>query len=567
MRNIYFRIFLIFALPLLFLAMGADTGGLSGSGSCVSSNRSSSDIGEGTDVEFVISLSQDNCCRAVIKGTVPDIEDLPYAQGELRVIADGGDFENPLVKITVTGITSGMQIRETIPGLMPNTLYKAKFFALDEDANAFVAFSNEAPLDTTFKTIKTQAFGHSWGFYMDKMQAADGIHWNFLASFSGDRTQGDQVGILVTDADSLPADNESVFAINPFSNPANDLDYNFLAAFSVDKALTIVCDPAWGKQGSLYERTGKCYIFINESDILQTMSVEDADMQLFFEDLIHTETRLGNSFSYDPATKTFLASIEGASCPVTNLPDCGMIGAVTLDLENKTFYAQRIVQVGAQTEDKLGFQTMGDYDNNGVADIALVATVDRFHNNSMCRQLKYCMNSFDCDGAILAQFSAPWCAPEQGAQAFFWLNGTWKDYNKDGFDDVAFLTTFILPEIKSLLNIWWGGPNGLDPENVFQLGADITDDGGWRPEVGDINGDGINDLAIIGLRSMYVYLNQDIESEPVIIELQEAIGAMIADIDNDGYADLIGTNIISGSIADFGQLDPDFEFSYFTVSR
>jgi len=561
MKNIYFRIFLILALPFLFLAMGADTGGLSGSGSCVSSNRSSSDIGEGANPEFIMDLTKVPGWRALFTGTVPPYA--TYTEGELRAIpAVGGDYENPVATEKFTGLAPDVEVSKTIRGLWLNTSYKAKFFYLDGDS--YKEGSNEVPFETSLNIITTRTFGHSMGYFLNMMESEDGSQVNFLGSWGLDQTQPDQVGIFVIDKTIHPTAQEEILTINPPSDPANDWYHAFMADTSKDGVFTFVCDPHWGKPFS-YKNAGRCDIFINKLHtslgvFTQSLSIESAEMAVFNPSFVEQQL-IGGSHSYDPATKSFLVSGTEVSCGAG--PKCGIIAQFTLDADNQTATFVKFVQ-GGNSNAQLGIHVMGDFNGDGAADIAFISDVDRFKNDSRCPEVKYCLDSFDCNGSILAKFSQPMCAASQGVATF--LPVSWSDFNGDGYDDVAFIAMSFDPGLKTYLNIFWGSPTGPDPENVFMLGGNNEPSDGWVPAVGDMDADGDDDLVIFGLTNAYVYLNQDVDIEPIQIDVPDGLAAVVTDIDLDGYADIIRTNLISGSLEFLSQIDPNSEYVYFIAA-
>ena len=115
-------------------------------------------------------------------------------------------------------------------------------------------------------------------------------------------------------------------------------------------------------------------------------------------------------------------------------------------------------------------------------------------------------------------------------------SGAVGDVNNDGYDD------FLLPGEKSgnagLYNayLYYGSPEGLSERYHIQVPAH----GGTSAAIGDFNGDGRGDLAIITQGQLRIFYQQEIGFEPkVYVDLDIAADQLsAADLDGNGHADL-----------------------------
>jgi hypothetical protein len=134
------------------------------------------------------------------------------------------------------------------------------------------------------------------------------------------------------------------------------------------------------------------------------------------------------------------------------------------------------------------------------------------------------------------------------------------DFNGDGYTDIAFANWYNGSSYNISSFIYPGGPQGVDNVTAWNLSTNGT----FGTGVGDVNSDGIDDIVFTGLRSgsnytvgswlYYGSVSGPSNSSVMQFYTEGATDAAVADVNNDGLKDVIfacANNGSSGNINSF----------------
>ncbi len=172
-----------------------------------------------------------------------------------------------------------------------------------------------------------------------------------------------------------------------------------------------------------------------------------------------------------------------------------------------------------------------DIDNDGYFDIV-------FANNKQSSDT-YAINSYIYWGNPSYTYSERTDLYTEGATGV-----AVADLNKDGYKDIVFCNNLTAPSnIAPYSYIYWGGQN-----RTFTSRSELSTEGAEDCELADFNGDGWLDIIFVNgvnaNRNAYLYWGGKIAPYTTKLELPtyEAIDISVADLNNDQYLDIVITN-------------------------
>jgi hypothetical protein len=141
-----------------------------------------------------------------------------------------------------------------------------------------------------------------------------------------------------------------------------------------------------------------------------------------------------------------------------------------------------------------------------------------------------------CTGAkrvasVLCEHRASCAGAASGAHA--------EDLNQDGYVDLILANYRQVRNLRTTSFIYWNGPEGMSPNRRTELPTE----GATGIAVGDINGDGLPDIAFAcssgGATPIFLHGPEGFSGDRLIRLPQASAGVALADVDNDGDLDVI----------------------------
>lgn len=545
MKNNSANYTILFFIPLLCLILSL--GGCSGGIINIPGEE------EVSASDLLIDTAQDTTSIGIIEFTPP--ADGTITEVEVRVIESfdyisEGSWDNATVAQTITGLTAGTKMTQTITGLKRNTTYKVALF----DNSSKFKVSNTIEISTAFRTVYSKPFAYSVAHIPAKDDLNGDGYTDFVYGGSSDTvgSNDDKVAILYGTG-SAQSDNFDIVTITGTAN-----DFNLGSCLLIEDLNSdghndlVVCDSEYTKPqvvGPDLQDSGICYIFYGDGTKLTSTTVAAADETLE-EALAAANMRFGSSCAYDRVNEFLLIGEPGfsrAEAPCNGGEYCGDIHVWKWNADTQSMEDFNRIREndGIQTARVGNDMTVGDYYGNGSTVLFYTYRRDRLGNNTLCRQMDMA-DTINSAGKTLHEGTL--CpSDDQGSVNANPSIGNYFDGNSDGYDDFMFieLTHDInaSPIYTWQLSYYYGGP-------VFDIANSVTIDSttlgddsiGVTVDKGDMNGDGVDDIVLMSEEVAYVYPDGDLTGTPISYVVPQGLAGIVEDTNGDGYADVIRGN-------------------------
>jgi len=178
---------------------------------------------------------------------------------------------------------------------------------------------------------------------------------------------------------------------------------------------------------------------------------------------------------------------------------------------------------------------MADFDGNGKPDLAFA---NKRSGNARGTVPSYLYlggtEGYSADGRIEL--------PSSGAN-----QASFADFNDDGWTDVLVDNSdHDDPSLKYGARMFWGGKDGIVTDRFTRVDVDSP----WASSVADFNRDGYLDIlfsaATSGVDSLFVYWGGEdpyLKERRTVLAITDGRATAIADLNRDGYLDVVGTSV------------------------
>lgn len=197
---------------------------------------------------------------------------------------------------------------------------------------------------------------------------------------------------------------------------------------------------------------------------------------------------------------------------------------------------------------------VGDFNGDGLADLVVGSGVDRSNDpfGSMADQIAIgaWLGSATGFGATADTTGINGVDNQVSNHTYFTVLGM-LDFNGDGYDDVIVETMVFEPGAQTDYQVIFGNAAGTFDDRMALDDTQYSVSSGGRVLTGDINGDGIDDMVLGGTVLFGSVDYNDGDSLDVATGLNGNNGArlnsgmtslLVADLNNDGYDDLVASN-------------------------
>ncbi len=120
------------------------------------------------------------------------------------------------------------------------------------------------------------------------------------------------------------------------------------------------------------------------------------------------------------------------------------------------------------------------------------------------------------------------------------------DFNADGFSDIVIVAKNYISSENPVIMVYFGGPNYDTQPDIFLKTWGVPGFGDDVAGLGDVNGDGIDDIGVVSGSSMGVYFGS--LNPPYFTEKGQTLNRVgynieyCGDVNGDGYNDILGSN-------------------------
>ena len=272
--------------------------------------------------------------------------------------------------------------------------------------------------------------------------------------------------------------------------------------------------------------------------------------------------------SYSTETHLYWGSAEGYSTDnSTVLPTQGPLRAAIVDFDNDGYkdivFGSYLSDSGYNTNSLVYYGSAEGFDVDNLDELPTSGPQavrssdldnDGYHDLVFCDY--YDGSSYDIQSLVYWGSSSGFSDADVTAlQTHGCLDALVRDLNTDGYDDIVFANYYALADGYATDSyVYWGSASGFSESDR----DDLPTWGTVGLTSGDFNGDGLEDLAFGGYRdwSLYtvsaaVYFGTSEGYSTVDSQLVTSIGVRkpaSADLDNDGYDDLVLPSYWDGSV-------------------
>ncbi len=227
------------------------------------------------------------------------------------------------------------------------------------------------------------------------------------------------------------------------------------------------------------------------------------------------------------------------------------------------FYNTKIFR-GYQEESNFGanVENIGDFNADGYEDFAVSAEGEDDGIGKVYLYFGKKNHDFKADVVL----SAPY-----GYERFGYKVTSAGDFNADGFSDIVIVAKNYTTD-NPVVMVYFGGPNYSTMPNIFlQKYWNVAGFGDDVAGLGDVNGDGIDDIGVVTATSMGIYFGS--LNPPYYVEMGQSLNQAgfnieyCGDLNGDGYNDIIGSNSNTNQVFVYkGGPDLDANVNQFFVS-
>jgi len=217
------------------------------------------------------------------------------------------------------------------------------------------------------------------------------------------------------------------------------------------------------------------------------------------------------------------------------------LNAQTADNPNSPNFHNTKIFRYFQIESNFGANTVniGDFNADGIEDVAISADNENDAEGKV--RIYFGNKNFDSDPDVT--FNPPYGYTDFGAKV-----SSAGDFNGDGFDDIVIVAKNYPTENPQVL-IYFGGPlYDTEPDVALENYWNTVGFGDDVAGLGDINGDGFDDIAVISGMSVGIYYGSSNPSEARTMDDALNHGGdnveFCGDVNGDGFNDILVANTL-----------------------